>query len=503
MKLFTVLKVKIEEIFGIDLRSLALFRIFISLLIIFDLIYRSCDISAFYSDYGVLPRNLFISRYDSSYFSLYLLNGLPEFQIFLFFLTGFFAVLFLLGYFTRVTTIILWILVLSLHARNPLILTGGDTLLHLMLFWSIFLPIGAVYSIDSILRPFKNTLPVRFVSVGTAAFLLQLAFLYIFTAINKICPEWLNGDAIFYALNIEQYVTPFGLSLLKLKDLLKYLTYFVLGFEFVGPFLLFFPFFNGPVRTLAIFGFFCLQSGFGLSLTVGIFPFATTIVVLAFIPTWLWEKLSLEKFVLNPFKNMLDFVAFKFFKKFEELLKIQPMFKLETLTFDKSFIVEFLATFFLICVFLWNLSSVEKINFKIPEHIKKISFLLGIEQGWVMFGPKTIKEDFWYIYPATLKNGKQIDLFAYGEEVSFEKPKYLLSAMYRNHRWRTYIRNLWVENNLLYPSYAQYLCNIWNQTHSIEEKVKTIDFYYAREDISQEGQIKKPVVGLMYQYSCL
>ena len=47
---------KCEEIFGIDLRSLALLRVGLALLVIIDLVQRSFDLKAHYTDLGILPR---------------------------------------------------------------------------------------------------------------------------------------------------------------------------------------------------------------------------------------------------------------------------------------------------------------------------------------------------------------------------------------------------------------------------------------------------------------
>jgi hypothetical protein len=45
-------------VFGLDLRSLALFRIGLALILLFDLYYRALDLRAFYTDWGLYPRSL-------------------------------------------------------------------------------------------------------------------------------------------------------------------------------------------------------------------------------------------------------------------------------------------------------------------------------------------------------------------------------------------------------------------------------------------------------------
>ena len=44
-----------QQLFGIDLRSLAIFRIGIAAIVVIDLICRAADLEAHYTDVGVLP----------------------------------------------------------------------------------------------------------------------------------------------------------------------------------------------------------------------------------------------------------------------------------------------------------------------------------------------------------------------------------------------------------------------------------------------------------------
>ena len=79
--------------------------------------------------------------------------------------------------------------------------TGGDSLLALLLFWSMFLPMGARFSVDSALNNGPHRESNRYLSTATAAVLLQVGMVYIFTAIMKSDPIWReNFSAVYYAL---------------------------------------------------------------------------------------------------------------------------------------------------------------------------------------------------------------------------------------------------------------------------------------------------------------
>jgi hypothetical protein len=53
---------KLVEVFGADLRSLALFRIVLALLVLVDLTNRATDFYAHYTDAGVLPRTVLLEE---------------------------------------------------------------------------------------------------------------------------------------------------------------------------------------------------------------------------------------------------------------------------------------------------------------------------------------------------------------------------------------------------------------------------------------------------------
>ncbi len=71
----------------------------------------------------------------------------------LFVIAGLLALLLIVGYRTRVVSLLCWVMLLSLNHRNYLILQSSDSLMLALLFWSLFLPLGARYSVDSALNP--------------------------------------------------------------------------------------------------------------------------------------------------------------------------------------------------------------------------------------------------------------------------------------------------------------------------------------------------------------
>ena len=53
------------------------------------------------------------------------------------------------GYRTRLATVVGWVLFVSAVNRNPMVEVGADVLLRQLLFWAMFLPLGAKWSLDA------------------------------------------------------------------------------------------------------------------------------------------------------------------------------------------------------------------------------------------------------------------------------------------------------------------------------------------------------------------
>ena len=281
----------IQRIFGCDLRSLALFRLGLGAVLLGDLIDRARFLEAHYSDAGILPRALLLGELGFDSLSLHLASGGVALQGVLFVVAGIAACALLVGYRTRTATIVSLILLASLQARNPMILLGGDKLLLLLLFWGMFLPLGARFSVDASVS--ESTSPNTHYSIATMALLLQSMYVYFFGALVKTGATWLpDGTAIQYTLLLEPFATPLGVWMRDLPNLLRGLTYGVFFLELVAPLLVFSPVFHNPLRIGALTALVLLHVGFYVLLKVGIFPFVSLVSLLPFVPTVVWDRIQ-------------------------------------------------------------------------------------------------------------------------------------------------------------------------------------------------------------------
>src|SRR3989344_4961087 len=99
----------LKELFGADLRSLALLRVGTALLLLTDLFYRLPNLVAHYTDEGILPRSILTYFTPHPSFSLHAAGGSWQFEAVLFLIAGSAACALLLGYKTKAATIISWI----------------------------------------------------------------------------------------------------------------------------------------------------------------------------------------------------------------------------------------------------------------------------------------------------------------------------------------------------------------------------------------------------------
>tara|TARA_B100001939_G_scaffold306632_2_gene286273 strand:- start:2200 stop:3978 length:1779 start_codon:yes stop_codon:yes gene_type:complete len=283
----------ITTLFGIDLRTLALFRIALGLVLLCDLLNLFPYLDAFYSDQGILPRDAAMDRLPPQKFSFHLFNGTVTYQALLFTGQAILALALIIGYRTRLVTILSWVFYISLVNRNTLIIQGGDILLGALLFWAMFLPLNARFAIDSALNSGPQIRENRYFSFATLGLLLQASYVYVFGALLKTSPVWMpDGDAVYYALHLDSMASPLAHWLRDYPLIMKWLTYFVWWIELLTPLLLFCPIFHLPVRLVTLFLLICMHIGFITFLNIGLFAFISITSLLAFTPGWVWDRLS-------------------------------------------------------------------------------------------------------------------------------------------------------------------------------------------------------------------
>jgi predicted DCC family thiol-disulfide oxidoreductase YuxK len=282
----------LQNPFAVDIRALAALRVAVGTLLIADLLIRWSDVGWFMSDYGAYSVAASKAAASDWRLSLYwLADGLWWVHT-LFAANIAVALLLIAGVRTRWVTFFAFVLLVSLHNRNPILLQGGDNLLVLLLFWGLFLPWGERLSVDATMVA-KPSLEQRYVGGGSVALVLQILSVYFFSAFLKNGSEWtVDGTAIYYALHNDQVAHLLAPYWRDWHWLTVPLTHYVWWLELLGPIVALSPWFNAWARGLAAFCFITLEIGFLFNLNVGLFPFISIASLLVLLPTQIWDYLA-------------------------------------------------------------------------------------------------------------------------------------------------------------------------------------------------------------------
>ncbi len=288
----------------VDARPVAAFRVVFALLLLKDALYHIPLAHIFYSDAGIMPRSIVTTGFGRGWrFSLMDNIGDGGTAALFFGLWALVALLLLLGWHARLMSILNFIIILSVHERNALVLNGGDQAMRVLSFWAIFLPLSAYYSLDAI-RNRRNAynhagrwsalraddgqmafaFPLRMIQ-------LQVAVVYLFTFWLKLYSAlWLNGETIYHALQLQSFASPIGdwLFSLQAQGVYQLATMGALvaeGFFIIGVFA---PIFQPRLKILALVMGALLHIGIGVAMAIPNFSLVMLIsYVLFFDPAWI------------------------------------------------------------------------------------------------------------------------------------------------------------------------------------------------------------------------
>ncbi len=449
----------------LDLRALSLMRIGVALIVLCDLIIRAQDLSALYTNAGIWPLHILKNfGWQPGFWSLHCLYGSYAWEVLLFSLHGVFALFLLFGYQTKLSTLFVWLLTISLQNRNIFILQAGDDQLRLILFWGLFLPWNACYAIDS-----RHTQQKKISLIGNFGYLFLIASVYAFTVLLKTDKEWTSeGSAIYYALSLDQIKLPLGDLLYRFPSLMKTLTYLVFIIESIVPILILWPSKKGKLRLTAFCLLLLLHLSIGLTMYVGLFFIISSVSAIGLIPSLAMDWIE-KKFRLKSKEHSAE-------------------------TTEQSWYTPFTASFgtlvILLCLLL-NLSTVPWFNYELKSELNYPVNALRLNQFWGMFSPGILKTDGWFVYHGMDSIGRQWDLRLNQDYVDYKKPAHIVS-MYRNDRWRKLAENMQRDKyTFLRPLYGRYYLHQWNLHHP-EKQIPSMNLYFMEKENLSDYKSTKP-----------
>lgn len=480
---------------GVDRRALAAFRIGLGAVLLADLLLRARNLGVFYTDAGILPRSLLeAKRPVISQLSVHTLSGDVLLQAGLFLVAGACALALLVGYRTRLAVLLSWLLLVSLHARNPLVLNGGDSLLRRLLFWGVFLPLGSRWSLDALagrsrqsyIRARSRRLQERVAGVAAAGLLIQVVLVYATNAGFKLgSGRWLSGEALAYVLRLDEFTTPLGAALAGFPALLGALETAWLGL-LVGSLALLAT--TGWRRTLLAGLFVGAHLGMAATMWLGVFPFVSVVALLPFLPPGVWDRVSAAvtrveasrvagrlPSWLAPRQSGTE-VESDGGRDSPERASVGRWRRVRNWGRRGGQVAGVALVVGLVC---WNAAAVGLVE--TPNSVP--GSLDPAEDSWDMFAAPPTR-DVLVLAPATTAAGERVDAL-HGDGVRWAPPPDG-TAWYPTSRWRKYLRSVWATGDpAVLHGIADGLCHRWERTH--EGRVERVSLYAVLEPTSLDG----------------
>jgi len=171
--------------------------------------------------------------------------------------------------YVRIGAILVYVGMMVLYNRSYMYLTGGNYLLHSLLFYLIFLDERNHWSGR---REIASTIVSNF---AIWACRIQIIIVYVFTTLYKLAGEkWRNGDAVYHITHVDEFTLPwFEHSVANVYPLMVAFNYLALIYFITFPFMVWSRRWKIP---LLIFGV-CFHLGLGY--VIGVMDFSFTMVV--------------------------------------------------------------------------------------------------------------------------------------------------------------------------------------------------------------------------------
>jgi uncharacterized membrane protein YphA (DoxX/SURF4 family) len=264
--------------------TMGIYRIFFGVVVFISTLGKLPYRNLFYGDSGIVSYST-ISHFFPGNAFLYFrwVPGTDPGLLFYFLAILLACVLLTFGVFTRLSSIAVFLGIISLSNRNFFVDNAGDDFMRINALILMFSQAGAAYSFDRWLRVKRgkegSALPLK--SPWAQRLLqLQLAYLYLDTFFLKLSgPGWQDGTALYYALHyVELQRFTFKYLFYYLWQI-KLMTWGTLVIEFSGAILIWFRKLRYPILLLA----FCLHVGINLTMQFPVFQYVMMVSLISFI----------------------------------------------------------------------------------------------------------------------------------------------------------------------------------------------------------------------------
>ena len=438
--------------FTLDTRSLAAYRIGLGLILVADCLLRTRDFSLMFTPDGIFPLEP-LARFHATatVWSLAFLHDSAWWSGTVLALEGVAGVALTLGWHTRVATIAAWVALVSVIRRTSPAVNAGDMWLACQLLWSMFLPLGARWSLDafrtgrtSAAAPLTSTV----CSPASATLVLQILVVYFSAGLAKCNAGWVAGESLAHALSVHDHGTPLGMMLGGIPWLSRLLQWSVVTGELILPLaVLACP--TPRIRGLLVAVFVAFHLGVWLGMAVGLFPAIGIVAWLPLVPAAIWPA---------------------------DRRPVQPAARLTRVAaWACGLAASLAAVSFIHHVTPWR-------RMVLPPPVVAALNLLSLSQEWEMFGGVLAQEQ-WVYSRALLADGSEVDLLRDGQGVEPERPAGGATSL-PHHRWHKFLGVLTRPSaQILTAPAAAGLARQWNARHGPTQQVVSLDIRFGLQAV--------------------
>jgi hypothetical protein len=489
------LRARLDRRAAVDLRALAAFRIGLALLLLANLGSRARHFEALYTDRGILPAEALVTVYGDAY-ALHSAIGEPLLGILLFPVAALVTLSLLVGYRTRLSTVLSAALLILLHTRNPIVLNGGDLLLSSLLLWAVFLPLGRRWSLDARRYSREGT---AVSSVASAAVLLQVFLVYGVNATHKVDSDaWMSGDAVAAVFQAEQFTIYLGEVLPAFPEVLTAFTYAWMALLLASPLLVLLA---GIPRAILATLFAGMHVGMFLSMPIGLFPLVSLTGLLLFYQSTVWDgaaRLTAGTRVASTVRRWAHAVEARVPPP-RPLSERVGVARREAIAGPARFTLLTLVPALLLGVILLSAIGTAEIADP-PERFEETVDTVNLDQSWQMFAPVPVQTTKWMAAPANVTDGRTVDAF-HGGPPDLGRPDNV-AASFPSFRWRKAFAAVRDEDAVVLRShFADYLCDRYDREH--EASLERVRLYYGYERVDPEtGEVAASGGRTLVEYDC-
>ena len=481
----------------VDTRALAAMRILLGTILLIDLAHRAPDIEKYYTNSGVYP----LAAHEATYtqfagLSIHALFGSLWFQQLLFVIAGLFALAFVLGYRTRLVGFCSFVLLVSLHARNPAVLNGGDILLRTLLPLTLLTPLGERWSIDAVRR---GSTRETVMTAATTAVLAQPLVVFTQNAVLKHQGEtWYAGEALQIAFANDEMTVWLGNYLSAYPTLLEALNWGWVTLLAGSTVFLFLT--AGRLRATMACVYIGAFLGMIPTLMIGLFPFVLTASVVPYLTTPFWNtaaKLVPKSVQTQPPASRLGWLGGQPIEHrlWKALRRRGHGRAVDYLTAYGRSLLTVLGVVALLFVLVYGVGHVADYE---PPYEDEATAVL--DQSWGLYAPNPSGSYSWYVVEAELANGSSVA--AFGGSLSFDRPPDAAQT-YTSFRDRKFMSPVdsGGQDGIIAQSYADWACR--QAADRYDEPIRSVTVHEFTQASPVDGEYpNEPYQDTVIQRSC-